>query len=68
MMYGMVPEISGLASRVFCHFGLFSANLKNQNFEKQKQKQKKAWKYYYFTLVYHKQQSYNAWSLRYVAR
>ena len=29
-------------------------NLKNQNFEKMKKKNKKTWRYYHFTLVYHK--------------
>ena len=35
---------------------------KNQNFEKMK---KVSWRYYHFTYVYHKWQSYNVWFLRY---
>ena len=42
-------------------------NLKNQNFEKMKRKKKKknTWRYYHFTQVHHKWQSYDAWFLRY---
>ena len=40
-------------------------NRKNQNFEKIK---KTLWKYYHFTLVYHKWQPYNVWLLRYQIR
>ena len=37
---------------------------KNKNFEKMK----KAWRYYYFTHVYHKWESHGVWCLRYGAR
>ena len=37
---------------------------KNQNFEKTK----KSWRYYHFTLVYHKWRSYDVWFLRYQAQ
>ena len=54
------------------HFLPFDApNPKNQNFEKikkMKKKKKKAWRYYHFTPVYHKWQSYDVLSLRYGAR
>ena len=39
-------------------------NPKNENFEKTG---KNIWRYYHFTYVYHKSQSYNAWFLRYEA-
>ena len=51
------------------HFLLFDPNNnpKNQNFGKMKKKKKKAWRYYHFTFVYHKWQSYYVWLLRYGA-
>ena len=39
-------------------------DLKNQNFEKMKKK-KNTWRYYHFTHVYHKWQSYDVWFVRY---
>ena len=38
----------------------------NKNFQKNGKKMKK-WRYYHFTHVYHKQQSYDVWFLRYGA-
>ena len=49
---------------VFLPFYPPPTNLENQNIEKMK---KKAWRYYDFTQVYHKWQSYNVWFLRYEA-
>ena len=40
-------------------------NPENRSFEKLK---KKVWRYYHFTLVYHKWRSYDVWFLRYQAR
>ena len=47
-------------------WGSFS-NLKNQNFEKMKN-EKNTWRYYHFTYVYQKWQSYDVWFLRYWVR
>ena len=41
---------------------LLTNNPKNQNLEKIK---KSAWRYYHFTLLHHKWQSYDVWFLRY---
>ena len=51
---------------VSCHFLYFDPpnNLKNQNFEKNR---KRSWRYYHFTLVYHKWQSDDVWFMRYEA-
>ena len=57
-------ECDRLKLVIICHFLPF--NFKNQNFEKMKKKKKKTpWRYYHFTIVYHKSQSYNVWFLRY---
>ena len=40
-------------------------NQENQNFEKMKES---TWRYYHFTHVYHKWQSYDVWFLRHGAR
>ena len=63
----MVPEISSATDRIFCQFGPFFALLtlsqpKNSLFYKN---EKSTWRYYYFTKVYHKWQSYDVWLLRY---
>ena len=62
----MVLEISSATDRTFCHFELFFAlwplpprKSKFRNNEKQ------SWRYYHFTLEYHKWKSYDAWFLRY---
>ena len=65
----MVPEISSVTDRIFCHFGPFFAHLplknpNNQNFEKIK---KKAWRYSHFTQVYQILWSYAILFLRYGA-
>ena len=64
----MVPEILSVMDRIFVildHFLTFctSDNVKNQNFEKN---EKNTWRYYHFTHVYHKWESYDIWFLRYV--
>ena len=51
---------------IFCHFGSFFAllppiNLDNRNFEKMKNSER----YYHFTNVYQKWQSFDGWILRY---
>ena len=70
----MAPEIWSITDRIFCYFGPFFAllpppppnNPKNKNFKKMKIKN--TWRYYHFTHVYHKSQSYNEWFPRYQAR
>ena len=62
----MVPEIWS-ATKKFCHSRPFFTFLppmdpEHQNFEKLK---KNAWRYFHFTNVYHKWQSYDVWFLRY---
>ena len=49
------------------HFLSFCSpnNLKNQNFDKN---EKTTWRYYHFTYVYHKWQSYDVWFLRHGAQ
>ena len=45
----------------FLHIYHTTNNTQNQNFEKIKN----TWRYYWFTTVYHKWQSYHVWFLRY---
>ena len=69
----IVPEIWCVTDVIFIfHFELLFAllpppppshnNQEKQNFEKMK---KNSWRYYHFTHVYHKWQSYDVWFLRY---
>ena len=55
-----------MMDKIFCHleplFALLPPNLKKSKFWK---KEKKPWRYYHFTHVYHKWQSYDVWFLRY---
>ena len=71
IIWCILPEIWNEFSFFFffCHFGTFLPfnlpnNLKNQSFEKMK---KNAWKYYHFTIAYHKWWSYDVRFLRYGA-
>ena len=66
MMYGSW-DIKCKGQRL-CHYGPFFALWPSQQPKKSKLKKKKAWRYYYFTLVYHKWWSYDVWFLRYQAR
>ena len=72
----MVPEISSMTDRIFCHLGLYFAlypppscpppnNPENQNFEKIK---KTPGDIILQMSIYHKWKSYDIWSLRYGAR
>ena len=63
----MVPKIWNATDRVSCHFGPFFALLPSQQPEKLKfwKTEQKALRYYHFTHVYHKWQSYDVWFLRY---
>ena len=70
IIWCMVPETPSATDRIFCHsrtvFALLPPNKpKNQNFEKMK---KYNWRYYHFTNVYHKWQSYDVRFLRYRTR
>ena len=66
----IAPEMLSMTDRLFCHFGPFFAllshptpkynNRKYQNFEKIKNNSR----YYHFTHVYQKVQSYDVWFLR----
>ena len=51
---------------VFCCFtSLWTQKMKIFKKSKKKKKKKKTWRYYKFTNVYHKWQSYDAWFFRY---
>ena len=67
----MVPEILSATDRTFCHFGPFFALLPPPPKQPKKSKfwnnENKTWRYYHFTQVYHKWQSYDIWFLRYKA-
>ena len=63
----MVPQIWSATDRIFCHFGPFFALLPPYGPRKSKfwKNEKNTWRYYHFTHVYHKWQSYDVWFLRY---
>ena len=63
----IVPEILGVTDRYFCHFGPFlHFNPPYQpKISKFWKNFKNVWRYYHFTHVYHKLQSYDIWFLRY---
>ena len=54
----MVPEISSTMDRIFCHSGAFLALLQPEKSRFLKNKRNTR-KYYHFTDVYHKWQSYD---------
>ena len=73
----MAAEIWSISDRTFCYFDHFLSfspffcpnDSDNQNFEKmKKKKEKNTWRYYHFTHVYHKWQSYDIWFVRYGAQ
>ena len=63
----MVPEIWNATDRIICHYGPFFALLPPYGPRKSKFKknEKNNWRYYHFTNVYHKWQSYDIWFFRY---
>ena len=63
----MVPEIWSVIDRIFCHYGPFFALLPPYGPRKSKfwKNEKNTWRYYHFTNVYHKWQSYDIWFFRY---
>ena len=63
IIWCMVPEIWSATDRIFCHSGPFFA-LWTQKIKICK-KWKKHQRYYHFTTVYHKWQSYDVWFLTY---
>ena len=66
----MLPEIWSMTDIIFYHFGPFFALLPHyqpQNLKFQKN-DKSAWRYYPFTLLYHKWRSYDVQFLRYKVR
>ena len=67
IIWRMVPEICSTTDRIFCHSGPFFALLLLYGPRKSKfwKNEKNTWRYYHFTNVYHKWQSYDAWFLRY---
>ena len=67
IMWCMVPEIWSATDRIFCHYGPFFALLPPYGPRKSKfwKNEKNTWRYYHFTNVYHKWQSYDIWFFRY---
>ena len=67
IIWGTVPEIRSETYRTFCHFGPLFALLPFDGPKKSKfwKNEKNTWRYYHFTNVYHKWQSYDVWFLRY---
>ena len=65
IIWCMVPEIQSETGRIFCHFGPFFALSAPWQLGKSKfwKTEKNAWRYYHFTHVYHKWQSYDVWFL-----
>ena len=63
----MVPEIWSATGRIFCQSRLFFALLPPYAPRKSKfwKNEKNTWRYYHFTHVHHKWQSYDLWFLRY---
>ena len=66
IIWYMVPQIKNTINRIFCHFGPFFALLPGKSTSWKNEKN--TWRYYHFTHVYHKLQSYDVWFLRYGAR
>ena len=65
----MVPEVWSVTDRIFCHFGLFFAfTLLTTQKIKILKNCEICWRYYHFTHMYHKWQSYDVWFLRYQVR
>ena len=64
----MISEIWSTADRIFCHDRFLPFY---QPYRSRKSKfwknEKNPWRYYHFTNVYHKWQSYDVWFLRYGA-
>ena len=67
IIWCLVPEIRSITDINFCHSGLFFALLPPYGPRKSKfwKNEKNTWRYYHFTNVYHKWQSYDVWFLRY---
>ena len=66
------PKIWSLMDRIFCYFWPFFALLPPPPLQQLKKSKfwktvKKPWRYYHFTHVKHKSESYNVWFLRYWA-
>ena len=69
IIWCMVPEIWSAIDRTFCHSGTLFVLLPPYGSRKSKfwKNEKSTWRYYHFTQVYHKWQSYDVWFLRYEA-
>ena len=69
IIWCMVPEIWSVTDQIFCHSGMLFVLLPPYGPRKSKfwKNEKKARRYYHFTQVYHKWQSYYVWFLRYEA-
>ena len=70
IIWCMVPEIWSATDKTFCHYGPFFALLPPYGPRKSKfwKNEKNTWRYYHFTHVYHKWQSYDVWFLSYWAQ
>ena len=68
VIWCMVPQIWSAMNRIFCHFGLLLPFYPLTTWKiKILKNEKNTWRYYHFTHVYHKWQSYDVWFLRYEA-
>ena len=67
VIWCMVPKIWRATGWIFCHSGPFFALLPPCGPRKSKflKNENNTWRYYHFTNVYHKWQSYDVWFLRY---
>ena len=67
IIWCIAPEIWSMTDKSFCYSGLFFALLLPYGPRKLifLKKWKQTWRYYHFTNVYHKWQSYDIWFLRY---
>ena len=67
MIWCMVLKIWRATDIIFCHSGPFFALLAPYGPKKLKfwKNERSTWRYYHFTNVYHKWQSYDVWFLRY---
>ena len=66
IVWCMGPEIWSATDKIFCHYGPIFALLPPYGSRKPKfwKNEKKTWRYYHFTNVYHKWQSYDLWFFR----
>ena len=67
IIWYIVPQIWSATDIIFCHYGPFFALFPPYGPRKSKfwKNEKNTWRYYHFTNVYYKWQSYDKWFFRY---